>query len=161
MITGTFLVTELLLCPGPGPARSWKSSQPAWEVHPTTLSSQGQIEKPKVMSVSWSNERPSWGSRPPYEASVHALSTSSGSVVGAAGSQCPPCFWCRPSPENPAPDSGSPGYNKQQEDSAGRLSPVVRQSKQLRNGSCALRTVRKRRCVWEMPPSAPFTFSCP
>lgn len=44
----TFLFTELLLCPGLEPTQSWMSSQPAWEVHLTTLSGQEHTEKPKL-----------------------------------------------------------------------------------------------------------------
>lgn len=78
---GTFLVTELLLCPGPG-------TYPILAELPTSLG--GPSDHPirsrahrevKVVSVSQNNERLNCGPLPPCEASARALSPSSGPFV--------------------------------------------------------------------------------
>lgn len=109
---GTFLFTELLLCPGPG-------TYPILNELPTSLG--GPFNYPirsrahreaKVMSVSQSNKRLSCGPAAPYVASAHVLSPSSRPFVSTDKIQCPSYFRCKPSPGIPASDSGTPHHNR-------------------------------------------------
>lgn len=144
------------------PTQSWMSSQPAWEVHLTTLSGQGHTEKPKLClhhramrDQAVVQHQPVWpqpmlstpllGQSWVLRSSVHPASVTSLSL----GSQ--------PQTQG-APTTTGEGLGRGLRPSA--RAGAEGKSRQLRDGSCA-KDCGKKESVWEMPPSACFTISCP